>query len=75
MSDSSQYLQKMGNNTANNNNRKMNDLLQRIGKNNKPLFNKLTFKPSKKTEFLEIVERKLGNILTDINLDNIEKKN
>jgi len=57
-----------------NNNRKMNELLQRIGKNSKPLFNKLTFKPSKKTEFLEIVERKLGNILTGINLDNIEKK-
>lgn len=73
MSDSSQYLQ-IENNTANNNNRKMNDLLQRIGTNSKPLFNKLTFKPSKKTEFLEIVERKLGNILTGINLDNIEKK-
>jgi hypothetical protein len=57
-----------------NNNRKMNDLLKRIGTSSKPLFNKLTFKPSKKTEFLEIVERKLGNILTGINLNNIEEK-
>jgi len=62
------------NNSNNNNIRRMNELLSKIGRNSKPLVNKLTRKTSKSTEFLDIIENKIKMIKDDIKLTNIQKK-
>jgi hypothetical protein len=61
------------NNSNNNNLTRMNELLSKIGRNSKPLKNKLRLKTSKSTEFLDILERKL-EMLMDLKITNIEKK-
>ena len=63
------------NNVNNANNARMNELLSKIGTKNKSLFNKLTGKTSKSTEFLDILEKKINMIKDyDVNLTNIEEK-
>jgi hypothetical protein len=60
-------------NSRNNNNKRMNELLSKIGTDSKSLFNKMTFKTSKSAEFLDIVERKISEIkLADIQKDSID---
>lgn len=58
----------------NNNNARMNFLLSKIGTSNKPLINKLTFKKSKSTELLEILERKISEFFKNLSLHNLPKK-
>ncbi len=58
----------------NNNISRINGLLERIGTNSKPFFNKITFKKSKSVEFLELIDINLDNILKNINLDNITRQ-
>jgi hypothetical protein len=60
-------------NNSNNNLRRMNELLSKIGTKNKPFKNKLRLKTSKSTEFLDIIERKI-EMLKDFKITNIEKK-
>jgi hypothetical protein len=62
-------------NANNDNNRKMNVLFSTIGTNSQSFFNKFIRKPSKSTEFLDILERKINMIKDyDVNLTNIEEK-
>ena len=58
----------------NNNISRINGLLERIGTNSKPFFNKITFAKSKSIEFLELIDINLDNILKNINLDNITRQ-
>jgi hypothetical protein len=58
----------------NNNYARMNFLLNKIGKSNKSFINKLTFKKSKSTELLEILERKISEFFKNLSLDNLPKK-
>jgi len=56
-------------------NANMNELLSKIDTNNRSFFNKLMRKPSKSTEFLDILEKKINMIKDyDVNLTNIEEK-
>ena len=43
-------------------NANMNELLSKIDTNNRSFFNKLMRKPSKSTEFLDILEKKINMI-------------
>lgn len=57
-----------------NNNTKINNLLNEIGKQKKSLKNKVTFKKSKSKELLEILERKISEFLTNLSFDNLKEK-